>query len=64
MESTFLGYGMFYLVRNNLSPVAKEIEGALHYTHSTIGDILAFQWYTLLLLKVTGVNSSGKGSSK
>lgn len=41
MESTFLGYGTFYLVRNNLSPVAKEIEGALHYTHSTIGDILA-----------------------
>lgn len=41
MESTFLGYGMFYLVRNNLSPVAKEIEGALQYTHSTIGDILA-----------------------
>jgi len=41
MESTFLGYGMFYLVRNNLSPVAKEIEGALHYNHSTIGDILA-----------------------
>ena len=41
MESTFLGYGMFYLVRNNLSPVAKEIEGALDYTHSDVGDILA-----------------------
>ncbi|MCA9232388.1 MAG: MFS transporter [Planctomycetales bacterium] len=41
MESTFLGYGTFYLVRNNLSPVAKEIEGALHYNHSDIGDILA-----------------------
>ena len=41
MESTFLGYGMFYLVRNNLSPVAKEMEGALHYDHSDIGDILA-----------------------
>ena len=41
MESTFLGYGMFYLVRNNLSPVVKEMEGALHYDHSQIGDILA-----------------------
>jgi MFS transporter, OPA family, glycerol-3-phosphate transporter len=41
MESTFLGYGMFYLVRNNLSPVVKEMEGALHYDHSKIGDILA-----------------------
>lgn len=41
MESTFLGYAMFYLVRNNLSPVAKEMEGALHYNHSMIGDILA-----------------------
>ncbi|MCA9238985.1 MAG: MFS transporter [Planctomycetales bacterium] len=41
MESTFIGYGTFYLVRNNLSPVAKEIEGALQYNHSTIGDILA-----------------------
>ncbi|MBN2291136.1 MAG: MFS transporter [Pirellulales bacterium] len=41
MESTFLGYGMFYLVRNNLSPVVKEMEGALHYNHSQIGDILA-----------------------
>lgn len=41
MESTFLGYGMFYLVRNNLAPVAKEMEEALQYDHSTIGDILA-----------------------
>lgn len=41
MESTFLGYAMFYLVRNNLSVVAKEIEGALHYDHSMIGSILA-----------------------
>jgi len=31
MEATFLGYAMFYLVRNNLSVVAKDIEGALHH---------------------------------
>ena len=32
---------MFYLVRNNMSTVAKDIEGALHYDHSMIGSILA-----------------------
>lgn len=41
MESTFLGYGVFYLVRNNLSVVAKDIEHALHYDHAMIGNILA-----------------------
>jgi MFS transporter, OPA family, glycerol-3-phosphate transporter len=41
LESTFLGYAMFYLVRNNMSTVAKNIEGALHYDHSMIGSILA-----------------------
>ncbi len=41
LESTFLGYAMFYLVRNNLATVAKDIEGALHYDHNMIGNILA-----------------------
>jgi OPA family glycerol-3-phosphate transporter-like MFS transporter len=41
MESTFIGYGVFYLVRNNLSVVAKDIENALHYDHAMIGNILA-----------------------
>ncbi len=41
MESTFLGYAGFYLVRNNLSVVSKDIEGALGYDHSMIGSILA-----------------------
>jgi OPA family glycerol-3-phosphate transporter-like MFS transporter len=41
LESTFLGYAVFYLVRNNLSTVAKDIEGALHYDHNMIGSILA-----------------------
>ncbi len=41
LESTFIGYGTFYLVRNNLSVVAKDIEGVLGYTHSMIGSILA-----------------------
>ncbi len=41
LESTFFGYAIFYLVRNNLSTVAKEIEGALHYDHNMVGNILA-----------------------
>jgi OPA family glycerol-3-phosphate transporter-like MFS transporter len=41
LEATFLGYAGFYLVRNNLSVVAKDIEGALGYDHSMIGSILA-----------------------
>jgi len=41
MESTFIGYATFYLARNNLSTVAKEMESALHYDKSMLGDILA-----------------------
>ncbi len=46
LESTFLGYAAFYLVRNNLSTVAKDIEGALHYNHTMIGSILAISAIT------------------
>ncbi len=41
MEATYLGYAAFYLVRNNLSVVAKDIEGALHYQHTDVGSLLA-----------------------
>jgi OPA family glycerol-3-phosphate transporter-like MFS transporter len=41
LESTFAGYAVFYLVRNNLSTVAKDIEGALQYDHAMVGNILA-----------------------
>lgn len=41
LSATFFGYAVFYLVRNNLSPVAREIEGALHYDHDQVGNILA-----------------------
>lgn len=39
-ESAFLAYAMFYIVRNNLAPVSKEMGEALHYSKSMIGDIL------------------------
>lgn len=41
MESTFIGYAVFYLVRNNLSPVAKDMQGVLHYTDTMLGSIMA-----------------------
>lgn len=41
LEASFIGYASFYIVRNNLSTVAKDIEGALHYDYNMIGNILA-----------------------
>lgn len=41
MEATFIGYSTFYLVRNNLAVVAKDMGAALHYDESMIGSILA-----------------------
>lgn len=41
MESTFMGYAAFYLVRNNLSVVAPELMETLNYTKSDIGSLLA-----------------------
>jgi OPA family glycerol-3-phosphate transporter-like MFS transporter len=41
MESTFIGYAAFYLVRNNVAVVANEMQGALHYQDSMIGSIMA-----------------------
>ncbi|MEK7674287.1 MAG: MFS transporter [Verrucomicrobiota bacterium] len=40
-ESAFLGYAMFYVVRNNLAVVAKEMAAELQYDKSMVGDILA-----------------------
>lgn len=41
LESTFMGYAMFYLCRNSLSAVATEMDSALGYDHAMIGNILA-----------------------
>lgn len=40
-EAAFLAYATFYIVRNNFSPVSKEVGAALGYGKSEIGDILA-----------------------
>jgi OPA family glycerol-3-phosphate transporter-like MFS transporter len=41
LEATFLGYAMFYLVRNNVAVVATDMQSALHYSKEMIGDIVA-----------------------
>ncbi len=41
LQATFFGYATFYLVRNNLSVVSKDITGALGYDKGMIGSILA-----------------------
>lgn len=41
LTATYVGYAMFYIVRNNLATVAKDIEGALHYNRAMVGSILA-----------------------
>ncbi len=41
LESTFIGYAFFYLVRNNLPVVSKEMGQALGYSKGQIGDLLA-----------------------
>lgn len=41
LEATFLGYAMFYLVRNNLGTVAKDLETGLRYSHDQVGNLLA-----------------------
>ncbi|HLI04303.1 MAG TPA: MFS transporter [Terracidiphilus sp.] len=41
LESTFIGYAVFYFVRNNLPVVSREMGQALHYSKDQIGNMLA-----------------------
>ena len=41
LEATFIGYAAFYLVRNNLAVVSKDMVDALQYSKSDIGSIMA-----------------------
>src|SRR5512146_1577929 len=41
LEATFIGYAAIYLVRNNFSPVAKDLKTVLHYSPDMIGNIMA-----------------------
>lgn len=52
LSATFVGYTVFYVVRNNLSTVAKDVAIALHYDKSMMGDILAITALTYGLGKL------------
>ncbi len=41
MEATYIGYASYYLLRNNISVVAKDIQGDLGYDKAMIGGIMA-----------------------
>lgn len=41
LEATFIGYATYYIVRNNLPVVSREIASELAYSKSQIGDMLA-----------------------
>jgi len=51
LEATFLGYGFFYLVRNNISVVTIEMQESLHYSKEMIGNIVALTAMTYGLSK-------------
>jgi len=40
MEATYIGYATYYLVRNNINVVTKDMESALGYDDSMLGSIL------------------------
>jgi len=41
LEATFIGYATYYLLRDNIPIVTKEMAGSLHYTREMLGDIMA-----------------------
>ena len=43
LEATFIGYATYYLVRNNLSVVAKDLTDALHYDKAMLGNLAWLQ---------------------
>jgi OPA family glycerol-3-phosphate transporter-like MFS transporter len=64
LESTYLGYAMYYLVRNNVSIVTVEMQGALHYTKEMIGDITAMTALAYGLSKFLMGSVSDKSNSR
>src|SRR5687768_16976779 len=65
LQATFIGYGTYYLVRNNLSPIKPELEAVLGYTKSMLGDIGAVTAISYGLSKfVMGVLSDRSDARK
>ncbi len=40
LESTFIGYALFYIARNNVPVVLNDMKESLYYTHFMIGNIM------------------------
>jgi OPA family glycerol-3-phosphate transporter-like MFS transporter len=65
LQATFIGYGTYYLVRNNFSPIKPELEAVLGYTKSMLGDIGAVTAISYGLSKfVMGVLSDRSDARK
>ena len=64
LESTYLGYAAYYLVRNNVSFVTVEMHGALGYTKEMIGDITAMTALAYGLSKFLMGSVSDKSNSR
>jgi OPA family glycerol-3-phosphate transporter-like MFS transporter len=64
IESTYIGYAIYYLVRNNVSIVTVELQGALHYTKEMIGDITAMTALAYGLSKFLMGSVSDKSNSR
>src|SRR3954469_16206566 len=64
LESTYIGYALYYLVRNNVSIVAVDMQGALHYSKEMIGDIMAMTALAYGLSKFLMGSVSDKSNSR
>src|SRR5882757_7424098 len=64
LESTYLGYALYYLVRNNVSIVAVDMQGARHYSKEMIGDIMAMTALAYGLSKFLMGSVSDKSNSR
>lgn len=51
LEATFFGYAAYYLVRNNIPVVTKELHDSLGYDDSQLGDLMAVTAITYGLSK-------------
>jgi OPA family glycerol-3-phosphate transporter-like MFS transporter len=64
LESTYIGYAIYYLVRNNVSFVTVEMQNTLGYTKEMIGDITAMTALAYGLSKFLMGSVSDKSNSR
>src|SRR5262249_6029077 len=64
LESTYIGYAIYYLVRNNVSFVTVEMHDALGYSKEMLGDIMAMTALAYGLSKFLMGSVSDKSNSR